>query len=90
MSTEIFPDMSVPCCMEGGECVCGSEERILRGYMRQEPGLQPMTAEQRAWCIDEIGKVEGYDDDYSGLPDFDLAQIVMNAWVDYCRDKGML
>ena len=51
---ELFPQ-SVPCCSElqdGEPCVCPQQERVLRHYAA---GLATatLTAEQRAWCIDE-------------------------------------
>jgi hypothetical protein len=50
-----------------------------------------MTDEQREWCLDEIGGIEGYDrDEHVQDSDVTLAWTVLHAWVDYCRDKGML
>jgi hypothetical protein len=50
-----------------------------------------MTPSQRAWCLDEIGSVEGYKRaDFEDYNDSDLARAVLHAWNDYCRDKGLL
>jgi hypothetical protein len=50
-----------------------------------------MTPAQREECLEEIGRVEGYDPkDYAQLTDRDLARSVLHAWADYCRDKGLL
>lgn len=71
-------------------CVCPPEERALRAWMNGKE-MPPMTDEQRQWCVDEIGKVEGYET--AGLyaeNDADLARTVIDAWVDYCRDKGLM
>jgi hypothetical protein len=50
-----------------------------------------MTPEQREWCLEEIGSVEGYDRaEHVEDSDSDLASTVLCAWTDYCRDKGMI
>jgi hypothetical protein len=50
-----------------------------------------MTAEQRDWCLNEIASVEGYSrSDFEGECDGGLARGVLDAWRDYCRDKGLL
>ena len=81
------PLPEVPCCMgpeHDGGCLCGLTERVLRAGVA-------LTAEQREWCLQEIGKVEGYKaDDYRNLPDVELGGVVLSAWTDYCRDKGMM
>lgn len=49
-----------------------------------------MTPEQREWCLSEIDNVEGYErSNYATLPDDLLANGVLCAWMDYCRDKGL-
>lgn len=84
----VWPDTK--CCIQVGECICGQDERALRGYMRGDH-KEPMTPDQREWCLNEIGQVEGYDRaDYEGSSDADLATGVLFAWQDYCRDKGLL
>lgn len=81
------------CCMgskhEGG-CACGPEERVLRGWIDGRV-LQPMTPDQREYCLREIERVEGYRrSDYEAANDALLALGVLDAWTDYCRDKGLL
>lgn len=95
-----FPQYPCLCVFEEESCLCGteSEERALRFIARGERGaryapcvpLAPMSAEQRAWCIAEILSVEGYDKVAEDITDSELAETVLNAWTDYCRDKGML
>jgi hypothetical protein len=87
-----FAGMSVPCCggYGDGNCVCGENERVLRGYLRKEL-LPPMTAQQRQWCLHEIDSVEGWSAaDYVNESDNVLARTVLCAWTDYCQDKGIL
>lgn len=65
-------------------CICGLTERALRAG-------GPFTADQRNWCLDEIASVEGHTRaDHEGDTDADLGRAVLDAWVDYCRDKGMM
>ncbi len=72
-------------------CACGGRERVLRAYIVKLPGLPPMTAEQREWCLSEIDSVEGWRrTDHLADTDADLARCVLAAWTDYCRDKGLL
>ena len=81
------------CCFAGEEsgCVCGPQERVLRAYIDSEPGLQAMTPEQRIWCLLEIDQIEGHDrKDHEADSDPQLARSVLSAWMDYCRDKGMI
>jgi hypothetical protein len=50
-----------------------------------------MTIAEREWCLDEIGQVEGYErNEHTQDLDADLARTVIDAWVAYCRDKGLL
>jgi hypothetical protein len=75
---------------EGLSCICANEERALRGYAAGLV-LPPMTAAQREWCLSEIDSVEGYRrKEYETETDKDLARGVLHAWVDFCRDKGLL
>jgi len=99
MATQVnvFDGLRAACCEGDGypfahaDCICGSEERILRGYIRGDASLPPMTSIQRDWCLDEIGSVEGHDrKDYEAFDDSNLARSVLNAWRDFCRDKGLL
>jgi hypothetical protein len=80
----------VSCCMSAHECVCGTEERALRAFIRgQTPA--PMTPSQREWCLAEIERVEGWQRaDYADADDAMLARGVIAAWTDYCRDKGLI
>lgn len=56
--------------------------------MRAE--VPPMTPEQREWCLSEIDQVEGYERaDHEASSDEALADAVLAAWTDFCRDKGM-
>jgi hypothetical protein len=93
----IFDGLETGCCEGAGypfanaDCICGADERILRGYIREDPKLPPMTQAQREWCLNEIGSVEGYTrSDFECECDGGLARGVLNAWRDYCRDKGLL
>lgn len=91
MVDSVFRGVDVPCCMSGGSCVCSKDERVLRGYMRNLADIHPMTAKQREWCLDQIDGVEGYRrEDYETVSDALLANGVLDAWMDYCRDKGLL
>lgn len=82
---------SVPCCTgDETHCVCLDMERALRGWVRGD-AIPPMTTEQRASCLSEIGRVEGYRQaDHESEPDAQLARTVLSAWTDYARDKGLL
>jgi hypothetical protein len=45
----------------------------------------------REWCLDEIDRVEGFRRrDYELLDDSELARGVLDAWLDFARDKGLL
>jgi hypothetical protein len=85
----------VPClCHDAGPtddgpgCMCGASERVLRHVIR---GRAKLSAEQRAWCIDEVASVEGYTRaDCEGLDDAELGNTVFSAWTDYARDKGLM
>jgi hypothetical protein len=71
-----------------GGCSCMKEERILHAYSGGYGNLPPMTAEERAWCLDEIESVEGYmRQDYEASSDAGLARGVLCAWTNFCRDK---
>ncbi len=80
-----------PCCTEDyPACICGVEERALRGWISGDT-KQAMTPEQREYCLREIEQIEGYErKDGDGLDDAALARLVISAWTDYCRDKGLL
>ena len=50
-----------------------------------------LTPEQREWAADEIASVEGYTrPDLSTISDADLGREVLDAWIDFCRDKGLI
>jgi hypothetical protein len=77
-------------CESGGPCACTPSERALHAWLHRKL-VKPMTPEQRAWCLDEIGSIEGYNRaDYEGETDGNLARTVLSAWLDLCRDKGLV
>lgn len=93
----MFETLIVTCqCFDGASgivCICPQEERALRAYSHQGPDstLPPMSETQRHWCLDEIGQVEGFErQEYEKAADHQLARGVLDAWVSYCRDKGLL
>jgi hypothetical protein len=66
-------------------------ERALRGWMSAKSDMPNMTEDQRNWALDEIASVEGYSrSDYEDADDAMVARGVLDAWTDYCRDKGLL
>ena len=82
------------CCMTGGEatigCLCPPVERALRGWSSGKLTV-PMTKNQREYCLKEIAMVEGHTrEEHEQDNDRQLALSVIDAWVDYSRDKGML
>lgn len=84
---------TAPCCAPDypGGCVCPPAEMALRGWSDRRDGMPAMTADQREWCLNEIGQVEGYQRaEYESCDDADLARGVLDAWTDYCRDKGLM
>ena len=75
----------------GGECTCPEQERALRAYVSRFPAPPLMNGKQRDWCLSEIGSVEGWRrEDHVADTDQVLARAVLDAWTDYCRDKGLL
>ena len=79
-----------PCTGDPQTCVCLESEAVLRCYASGWPRTA-MTPAQREACLEEIAQVEGYDRrDYENASDQDLARGVLQAWTDYCRDKGLL
>ena len=71
-------------------CFCSDLEKALRAYSAGM-AMPAMTEGQRTYCLDEISRVEGYErKDYEASTEADLARGVLNAWTDYCRDKGLL
>lgn len=80
--------MRCQCYSDGSNCVCGLSELFLRAVSNTDNGLA-LSEAQREWCLNEIGRVEGYvRDEWTGVNDGLLANGVLNAWRDYCRDKG--
>jgi hypothetical protein len=90
-SNSLFSDrFSIACCMgqSADGCACGfTEERALRAVI---DGRRSMTPDERAWCSDQIASVEGHEAPPADWSDVDVARGVLSAWMDYCRDKGML
>lgn len=81
-----------PCFGDPAECMCTPNEAGLRLYIAGK-GPAPMTPEQRKWCLSEIdrGTEYGYRrEDYEAAPDAETAKAVLEVWVEYCRDKGLL
>ncbi len=81
------------CCVCGNldACLCGDSERALHKWAGRVKDMPSMTLEQREWCLREIGSVEGWSrDDHENDTDEHLANSVLSAWLDYCRDKGLL
>lgn len=71
-------------------CVCGPTERVLRAHMHPQWNVEPLTEEQRAWCVAEIRSIEGWSDYQMPVKDSVLASDVLSAWRDYARDKGLI
>lgn len=83
-----WPDTSCQCSIS--ECICPLCERALRAWSNGSLKIG-MTPDQREFCLSEIDSVEGYRrEDYESYSESDLARGVLDAWRDYCRDKGML
>jgi hypothetical protein len=81
-----FPDE--PDC-----CACPDGEAVLGAFSRDDCPLKlaPMTIDQRAWCIEQIESLEGHKADaQEAIDDSELAAMVLVAWADYARDKGLL
>lgn len=73
---------------EDGGCACLPAERALRAISR---GDYELTDSAREWCLGQIDSVEGYErSQYEGDADRHVARGVLDAWTDYCRDKGLL
>jgi hypothetical protein len=65
-------------------------EVVLRCYAYGWPRTA-MTPAQRDVCLAEIDSVEGYArEEHDSDTDQDLARTVLCAWVDFCREKGLL
>lgn len=92
MNDVAWPVMFRCFCMgDLDECMCLPMERALRAWKLKEPTVPPMTPDQREACLREIEQVEGYSRaDYVDAHDGMLASGVLDAWTDYCRDKGLI
>lgn len=96
-----FDPTTSPCTCEGWSdqngkphemCVCakgaGGAERVLRFVMHVDGRL---SSAQREWCLTEIDSVEGHRRaDHEHDTDGELAHATIDAWTDYCRDKGLM
>ena len=79
-----------PCCrtVSAADCMCGQQERYIRAVAAGDMTLSPA---QREYCLSEIGRVEGYSRaDYESGDDRTIASSTLCAWLDYCRDKGLI
>jgi hypothetical protein len=68
---------------------CRENEAALR-HLAYYGFAEPMTPEQRAWCIDEADRAgEGTyrREDLEKLSDQELAKTVLQAWWDYVRSN---
>jgi hypothetical protein len=91
--TKRFNDISFVCCrgpVDTGYCMCSRDESTLRRYSAGE-ALRPMTADERAWCVDEAYRAgEGYynsEHELMAMDDKALAGAVLNAWHMYVRSN---
>lgn len=86
----IFPGIVATCCMGWENCVCGNEERVIRGYVRGEVTI-PMTEAQREYCISTADWAgEGYYNakELSEMNDQELASALLNAWHMYAQSNS--
>jgi hypothetical protein len=85
----LFADPAACCSGPGAPgCACGREERALRAICFKQ--YRPMTPAEREWCKQEITRVEGYSPQDAEGTDAEVASVVLRAWADYCRDKGLM
>lgn len=76
--------------MGDDRCICSDVECAIRAWANGNMSI-PMNAIQRNYCLNEIDSVEGYSrKEYETATDRQVANAVLSAWVDYCRDKGLL
>ena len=90
-SDELFTNPEAPCCLgpnHEGCPGCPKEERALRAICSDR--YRAMTPAERDYCKRQIASVEGYSEADAEGSDADVARTVINAWRDYCRDKGLL
>ena len=72
-------------------CICTPTERVLRLYAGGQSALPVLTPGQREACLSELHRVEGYNrTDYAEATDQELCRGVLYAWVDFCREKGLM
>jgi len=70
-------------------CVCPPLEKALRVIAAGIGG--PLTEAEREQCFREIDRVKGHSRaDHADATDAELANGVLSAWTDFCRDKGLL
>jgi hypothetical protein len=81
--------LSCVCFGDPDECGCPDGEVAVRHYAKGLP-MPPMTPQQQCWCLREIGSVEGFrGSDYLTSSDQGLAKALLEAWLEYARDKGL-
>jgi len=80
-----------PCYDDPVSCGCLAEEAVLRCYAARYPRTA-LSPAQRLECIEDAVRCEegSHAADFAGLSDQDLARATLQAWVTYCRDKGLL
>lgn len=74
---------------EFNDCLCSPDECVLRHYA-YKGFAEPMTAEQRDWCIREanyFGEGPYSPEELKNYSDRDLATAVLGAWNDYVRSQ---
>lgn len=90
---EIGSTLPCKCFNDRRSCLCQDGERALHHYAAKNT-LPPMTPEQRAWCLAEVRSVEGMDSETreleDGADDNTYAHYTLRAWIEYCRDKGLI
>ena len=75
-------------CGWGQDCLCLSDERVLRGYAYTKMELPVMTAEQREWCVREVQDCEeGTTEDFTKYDDRELARAVLLGWQHYVNNQ---
>lgn len=93
-----LPGVKCQCMVCAADCICPPNELALRAWSSisnivtgQSTAGRAMTPGEREWCFQEIDQVEGYcRANHANETDSQLARVVLNAWRDYARDKGMI
>lgn len=87
---------AIPClCIRtpaAAGCACDTDERALRAWAYNGHTV-PMTAEQKAWCADQVRRCSDatdQPDSFDDHTDEQLARAVLSAWQDFARDKGLI